>query len=53
MFGTIFTFEIKRWFKNTAFYIYLGIFFGLSLFIMGSSLGIFDNFKIGFITLGA
>lgn len=45
MFGTIFTFEIKRWFKNTAFYIYLGIFFGLSLFIMGSSLGIFDDFK--------
>lgn len=45
MFGTIFTFELKRWFKNPAFYIYSGIFFGLSLLIMGSSLGIFDNFK--------
>ncbi|MDI1316733.1 M1 family aminopeptidase [Flavobacterium sp.] len=45
MFGTIFTFELKRWFKNPSFYIYIAIFFGLSLLIMGSSLGIFDNFK--------
>ncbi len=45
MFGTLFTFELKRWLKNPAFYIYVGIFFGLSLLMMGSSLGIFDSFK--------
>jgi ABC-2 type transport system permease protein len=45
MFGTIFTFELKRWFKNPAFYIYSGIFFLLTLFIMASSLGVFDSFK--------
>ena len=45
MLGTIFTFELKRWFKNPAFYIYVAIFFGISLLMMGSSLGIFDNFK--------
>ena len=45
MFGTIFTFELKRWLKNPAFYIYVAIFFGLSLLLMGSSLGIFDSFK--------
>ncbi|MGL2962527.1 M1 family aminopeptidase [Flavobacterium sp. RSB2_4_14] len=45
MFGTIFTFELKRWLKNPSFYIYVAIFFGLSLLLMGSSLGIFDNFK--------
>lgn len=45
MFGTLFTFELKRWLKNPTFYIYTGIFFGFSLLIMGSSLGIFDNFK--------
>ena len=27
MLGTIFNFELKRWFKNPAFYIYMGIFF--------------------------
>jgi ABC-2 type transport system permease protein len=45
MLGTIFTFEIKRWFKNPAFYVYVGIFFILSMFIMASSLGVFDSFK--------
>jgi len=45
MFGTIFTFELKKWLKNPAFYIYVAIFFGLSLLLMGSSLGIFDDFK--------
>lgn len=45
MFGTIFTFEVKRWLRNPSFYIYCAIFFVLSLLIMGSSLGIFDNFK--------
>lgn len=45
MFGTIFTFEIKRWFKNPTLYIYVGIFFFLTFFIMASSLGFFDSFK--------
>jgi ABC-2 type transport system permease protein len=45
MFGTIFTFELKRWFKNPTLYIYVGIFFLLTLFIMASSLGFFDSFK--------
>ncbi|WP_395061165.1 M1 family aminopeptidase [Flavobacterium sp.] len=45
MFSTIFLFELKRWFKNPAFYIYIAIFFGLSMLMMGSSLGIFDSFK--------
>ena len=45
MFSTIFLFELKRWFKNPTFYIYIVIFFSLSLLMMGSSLGIFDSFK--------
>jgi hypothetical protein len=27
MLGTIFNFELKRWFKNPSFYIYMAIFF--------------------------
>ena len=45
MLGTLFNFELKRWFKNPAFYVYAAIFFALSLFIMASSLGVFDSFK--------
>ncbi|WP_396155940.1 M1 family aminopeptidase [Flavobacterium sp.] len=45
MFGTLFTFELKRWLKNPTFYIFCGIFFALSLFLMASSLGVFDSFK--------
>ena len=45
MLGTIFNFELKRWFKNPSFYIYIAIFFLLSMFIMASSLGIFDSFS--------
>lgn len=44
MFSTIFLFELKRWLKNPTFYIYIVIFFGLSMLMMGSSLGIFDSF---------
>lgn len=46
MLGTIFNFELKRWFKNPSFYIYLAIFFLLSMFTMASSLGVFDNFSV-------
>ncbi|CAM3930655.1 MULTISPECIES: ABC transporter permease/M1 family aminopeptidase [Flavobacterium] len=45
MFKTIFTFEIKRWLKSPLLYIYIAIFFVISLLIMGSSLGIFDSFS--------
>jgi len=45
MFGTIFTFELKRWFRNPTLYIYVAIFFFLAFFIMASSLGVFDSFK--------
>lgn len=43
MLGTIFTFELKRWFKNPTFYIYMGIFFVLSLLMMATNLGFFDG----------
>jgi ABC-2 type transport system permease protein len=46
MLGTIFTFELKRWFKNPSFYIYIAIFFILSMLMMASSLGVFDNFTV-------
>lgn len=46
MLGTIFTFELKRWFKNPSFYIYIVIFFILSMLMMASSLGVFDNFTV-------
>jgi len=42
MFSTIFTHELKYWFKKPAFYIYLAIFFLLSLFLSASSAGFFD-----------
>ncbi len=42
MFLTIFKHELKYWFKKPAFYIYLAIFFILSLLIAASSAGFFD-----------
>ena len=44
MFGTIFKFETKRWFKNWQFYIYFALFFALSFGVMASVLGYFDAF---------
>lgn len=43
MFSPIFKFEFTRWFKNSTIYIYMLLFFALALFIMLSSLGIFDG----------
>ncbi|WP_324759017.1 ABC transporter permease/M1 family aminopeptidase [Sphingobacterium thalpophilum] len=43
MFSSIFNFEFTRWFKNATVYIYIAIFFLLSLLIMLSSLGMFDG----------
>lgn len=42
MFTTIFKHELKYWFGKPALYIYLVIFFLLSLFIAASTAGIFD-----------
>ena len=42
MFLTIFKQELKYWFKQPSFYIYLGIFFFLALFIAASAAGAFD-----------
>lgn len=43
MFSTIFNFELKRWFKNWTFYIFLILFFGMSLLFAAVSFGVFDN----------
>lgn len=43
MFSTIFKFEIKRWFKSPAFYIYCAIFFLFALFVSASALGVFSG----------
>ncbi|WP_299224023.1 M1 family aminopeptidase [uncultured Psychroserpens sp.] len=46
MFSTIFFHEIKYWIKRPAFYIYLSIFFALSLLFSASSAGIFDSVTV-------
>lgn len=43
MFSTIFKHELSYWFRRPAFYIYLGIFALLSLFIAAVAAGIFDS----------
>ncbi|TDS07539.1 ABC transporter permease/M1 family aminopeptidase [Sphingobacterium paludis] len=43
MFSSIFLFELKRWIKNPAFYIYAALFFAFALFSMSTSLGVFDQ----------
>ncbi|MFA5574725.1 MAG: M1 family aminopeptidase [Brumimicrobium sp.] len=45
MFRSIFLFEIKYWLKSWAFYIYIALFFLISMLLMMSSLGVFDNVK--------
>ena len=45
MFKTIFSFELKRWFKSWVFYLYLAIFFGISFLSMMSTIGVFDTVK--------
>ncbi|CAI8428137.1 MAG: Uncharacterised protein [Flavobacterium sp. SCGC AAA160-P02] len=46
MFLTIFIQELTYWFKKPAFYIYLTIFFIISLFLSASSAGIFDSITV-------
>ncbi len=43
MFLKIFKFEFKSWFKVPVFYVYSGILFLLSLFIMAAAAGLFDG----------
>ncbi|SDS26460.1 ABC-2 type transport system permease protein [Formosa sp. Hel1_31_208] len=43
MFSTIFFHELKHWLKKPAFYIYMAIFFALSLFMAATTAGIFDS----------
>lgn len=46
MFSTIFKHELKYWFKKPAFYVYLGIFALLSLFLSAANAGIFDSVTV-------
>lgn len=46
MFSTIFKHEINYWFKKPAFYIYLTIFFIISLFFSAANAGIFDSITV-------
>ncbi|MGG8495525.1 ABC transporter permease/M1 family aminopeptidase [Tenacibaculum sp. TC6] len=46
MFSTIFKHEINYWFKKPAFYIYLSIFFIISLLISATNAGIFDSVTV-------
>ena len=46
MFSTIFKQELKYWLKKPAFYIYVGIFLLLSVFIAAASAGIFDSITV-------
>ena len=43
MFTTIFYFELKRWFKNLSFYVFLVLFFGVSLLFAAINFGAFDS----------
>lgn len=45
MFKTVFSFELKRWFKSWVFYLYLAIFFVISFLSMMSTIGVFDAVK--------
>lgn len=40
---TIFNFELKRWFKNPSFYVFLLLFFGISMLFASVTFGVFDN----------
>jgi len=46
MFSTIFKHELKYWFKQPSFYIYLGIFIVIGIFAAASAAGIFDSLTV-------
>lgn len=46
MFYTIFSFEIKYWFRKPSLYVYSGIFFLLSMLLMAAAAGLFEGFTV-------
>ena len=46
MFYSIFSFEIRYWLRKPSFYVYAGIMFVLSYFIMVSAAGIFESLTV-------
>ncbi len=51
MFYSIFSFEIRYWLRKTSFYVYAGIMFALSYFIMISAAGIFESLTVSMNTI--
>lgn len=51
MFYSIFSFEIRYWLRNTSFYVYAGIMFVLSYFIMISAAGFFESLTVSMSTI--
>lgn len=43
MFSTIFNFELKRWFKNVSFYVFLVLFFIIAMFFAAVNFGAFSS----------
>ncbi len=46
MFYTIFSFEVRYWFRKPSFYVYAGIMFLLSLFTMAAAGGLFEGLTV-------
>jgi len=46
MFYSIFSFEIKYWLRKPSFYVYAGILFALSYFVMVAAAGIFESLTV-------
>ncbi len=51
MFYSIFSFEIRYWLRNTSFYVYAGIMFALSYFVMISAAGFFESLTVSMNTI--
>lgn len=51
MFYSIFSFEIRYWLRKTSFYVYAGIMFALSYFVMISAAGIFESLTVSMNTI--
>ena len=51
MFYSIFSFEIRYWLRKPSFYVYAGIMFALSYFIMISAAGIFESLTVSMNTI--
>ncbi len=51
MFYSIFSFEIRYWLRQTSFYVYAGILFALSYFVMISAAGIFESLTVSMNTI--